>query len=59
MATIYKHETLWGEHMSKECCLKEMARDVSSMGGVKFVDTMDAVGTSKQPESSLRKHETP
>ena len=30
-----------------------IAKDVSSMDGVKLGDTMDAVGTKKQPELSL------
>ena len=33
--------------------MKGIAKDVSSMGGVKLGDTMDAVGTKKQPELSL------
>ena len=38
--------------------LKGMAKDVSSMGGVKLGDTMDAVGTKKQPELSLNINQT-
>ena len=33
--------------------MKGIAKDVSSMGGVKLGDTMDAVGTKKQTELSL------
>ena len=38
--------------------VKGIAKDVSSMGGVKLGDTMDAVGTKKQPEASLNIKQT-
>ena len=38
--------------------VKGIAKDVSSMGGVKLGDTMDAVGTKKQPEPSLNIKQT-
>ena len=38
--------------------MKGIAKDVSSMGGVKLGDTMDAVGAMKQPEPSLNINQT-